>query len=179
MANAGRGRPADRDLDLTDAVYISRETAERYKNCQLSPDDLVFCKVGTIDRIGKVPITVPICVISQNNVGVKLRRKLVHPEYALAYLTSGYALSRIRAGSKKAVQDKLVLSELRSLPFLLPPLPLQKEFARQMKEIRELEAQQSASRQRLDDLFQSMLHGAFNLNIVYWVMTLFSGDGVA
>ena len=48
-----------------------------------------------------------------------------------------------------------------------------------MKEIRELEAQQSASRQRLDDLFQSMLHGAFNLNIVYWVMTLFSGDGVA
>jgi restriction endonuclease S subunit len=110
---------------------------------------------------------------------VKLRRKLVHPEYALAYLTSGYALSRIRAGSKKAVQDKLVLSELRSLPFLLPPLPLQKEFARQMKEIRELEAQQSASRQRLDDLFQSMLHGAFNLNIVYWVMTLFSGDGVA
>ena len=103
MANAGRGRPADRDLDLTDAVYISRETAERYKNCQLSPDDLVFCKVGTIDRIGKVPITVPICVISQNNVGVKLRRKLVHPEYALAYLTSGYALSRVRVGTRFTV----------------------------------------------------------------------------
>lgn len=149
-------------LDLTDAVYISQEIAERYKNCQLSPDDLVFCKVGTIDRIGKVPATVPICVISQNNVGVKLLRKLVNSEYALAYLTSGYALSIIRAGSKKAVQDKLVLSELRSLPFLLPPLKLQEEFARQMMEIRELEVQQIASRQRLDDLFQSMLHRAFN-----------------
>jgi type I restriction enzyme, S subunit len=149
-------------LDLTDAVYISHETAERYKKCQLSPEDLVFCKVGTIDRIGKVPAKVPICVISQNNVGVKLRRKLVDPDYALAYLTTEYALSKIRAGSKKAVQDKLVLSELRNLPFLLPPLALQKQFAQQVTEIHKLGAQQASSRQRLDDLFQSMLHGAFN-----------------
>jgi len=44
----------------------------------------------------------------------------------------------------------------------IPPLPLQKEFARRVTEIRKLEASQTASRQRLDALFQSMLHRAFN-----------------
>ena len=38
---------------------------------------------------------------------------------------------------------------------------LQKEFAQRVREIRELEATQAAS-QRLEALFQSMLHRAFN-----------------
>jgi len=44
---------------------------------------------------------------------------------------------------------------------LVPPLSLQKEFANRIAEVRAMEAQQAASRQRLDDLFQSMLHRAF------------------
>jgi type I restriction enzyme S subunit len=44
----------------------------------------------------------------------------------------------------------------------VPPLPLQKEFAQRMTEIRALEAAQAASRLRLENLFQSMLHRAFN-----------------
>ena len=47
----------------------------------------------------------------------------------------------------------------------VPPLPLQKEFARRMKEIRALEAAQAASRRRTEDLFQSLLHQAFNGNL--------------
>jgi hypothetical protein len=48
------------------------------------------------------------------------------------------------------------------MPFLLPPLPLQKGFAALVAEIRAMEAQQATSRRQLDDLFQSMLHRAFN-----------------
>ena len=44
----------------------------------------------------------------------------------------------------------------------VPPLALQKEFAQRVTEIRELEASQATSRARLDALFQSMLHRAFN-----------------
>jgi type I restriction enzyme S subunit len=43
----------------------------------------------------------------------------------------------------------------------LPPLSLQREFATQVAEIRELESGQAASRQRMDALFQSLLHHAF------------------
>ena len=50
---------------------------------------------------------------------------------------------------------------LKRLDVPLPPLVLQKEFAARVTEIRAMQADQSASRKRLDDLFQSLLHRAF------------------
>jgi type I restriction enzyme S subunit len=61
-------------------------------------------------------------------------------------------------GSMKNISKPKVMTLL--LP--VPPLALQKEFAKRATEVRELEAGQAASRQRLDDLFQSMLHRAFS-----------------
>jgi type I restriction enzyme S subunit len=45
------------------------------------------------------------------------------------------------------------------IPF--PPIPLQCAFAARVAEVRAVEAQQAASRRRLNDLFQSLLHRAF------------------
>lgn len=42
-----------------------------------------------------------------------------------------------------------------------PALPLQKEFAASVSDIRAMQAEQASSRRRLDDLFHSMLHRAF------------------
>jgi restriction endonuclease S subunit len=50
---------------------------------------------------------------------------------------------------------------IRQLALHVPPLALQQEFATRVVEIRELEAAQAASRQRLDDFFHSLLHRAF------------------
>jgi hypothetical protein len=41
-------------------------------------------------------------------------------------------------------------------------LPLIEDFADRVAEIREMEAAQAASRQRIESLFQSMLRRAFN-----------------
>jgi type I restriction enzyme S subunit len=61
-------------------------------------------------------------------------------------------------GSMKNISKPKVLS----LEVPLPPLALQTKFAQHVTEIRELEAGQATSRARLDALFQSMLHRAFN-----------------
>jgi type I restriction enzyme, S subunit len=54
--------------------------------------------------------------------------------------------------------NQTVIEQIR-LP--VPPLPLQKEFVARVSEIRAMQAEQAASRRRLDDLFHSMLHRAF------------------
>lgn len=60
-------------------------------------------------------------------------------------------------GSMKNISmDKVMAMEVP-----LPPVELQRAFAARVVEIRDLEAAQAASRQRLDDLFESLLHGAF------------------
>jgi restriction endonuclease S subunit len=59
-------------------------------------------------------------------------------------------------------QPQITRQSLARVSFPAPPLPLQREFAQQVTAIRDLEAAQAASRQRLEALFQSMLHRAFN-----------------
>jgi hypothetical protein len=51
---------------------------------------------------------------------------------------------------------------LKNLSIYVPRLSLEQDFAAHVAEIRAMEAEQAASRRRLDDLFHSMLHRAFN-----------------
>ena len=51
--------------------------------------------------------------------------------------------------------------KLKSLRIPVPPVPLQRQFATYLAEVRAMEAQQAASRRRIDDLFQSLLDRAF------------------
>ena len=62
---------------------------------------------------------------------------------------------------KQALRNQVPITAQRDLSLRVPSLPLQKEFSKRVTEIRGLEAEQTASRRRLEDLFQSLLHRAF------------------
>ena len=70
--------------------------------------------------------------------------------------------SRLEEAAPQMAQKNINLKILSELTIPVPPLALQKEFAQRVKEIRELEAEQTTSRTRLDALFQSLLHKAFS-----------------
>ncbi len=70
--------------------------------------------------------------------------------------------SRLEEAAPQMAQKNINLKILSELTIPVPPLPLQKEFAQRVTEIREMEADQAASCLRLESLFQSMLHRAFN-----------------
>jgi type I restriction enzyme S subunit len=151
----------DRTIDLSNAVFIDEETHEKYGRSELTPGDIVFSKVGTIDRIAAIPKTIPRCNCSQNNVGARLKPDLLQVEFALALLTTSAILNQIRAGSKKAVQDKLVLSELRRLSVILPPAENQHRFTSIVEFVERQRAYQRAHLAKLDALFASLQQRAF------------------
>ena len=62
---------------------------------------------------------------------------------------------------KGATFREITLTRLRELPVLLPPLPLQQEFARRVESIDRLKATQRESLAQLDTLFASLQHHAF------------------
>ena len=80
----------------------------------------------------------------------------------LDYLCAAFGILDLTDYITGSAQPKLNQANLNRIPIPVPPLPLQKEFAQRVSEIRQLEAAQAASRTRLDALFQSMLHRAFN-----------------
>lgn len=152
----------NRTIDLSKAVFINEETHEKYGRSELTPGDIVFSKVGTIDRIAAIPQTIPRCNCSQNNVGARLKPDFLQVEFALALLTTSAVLGQIRAGSKKAVQDKLVLSELRRLPVILPPAEEQRCFAAIVASVEQQKTSQRAHLAELDTLFASLQSRAFS-----------------
>jgi len=98
------------------------------------------------------------------------RRRLIDPAKPAELLVDKRGLGRqagffnklLEETAPQMAQKNINLKILRDLRIPVPPLTLQKGFAQRVKEIRELEASQAASRARLDALFQSMLHRAFN-----------------
>jgi len=69
--------------------------------------------------------------------------------------------TRLEEAAPQAAQKNINLGILNSLLIPVPPFPLQRQFAARVAEIRALEARQAESRRRLDDVFQSLLHHAF------------------
>jgi hypothetical protein len=66
-----------------------------------------------------------------------------------------------RSSGTSGSMKNLAKPKVMSMRVPLPPLPIQQTFAARVTEVRALETQQAASRRRLDDLFQSLLHRAF------------------
>jgi len=80
----------------------------------------------------------------------------------LDYLGATLNLRDISDYVTGSAQPKLNQANLNRMAIPVPPLPLQKEFAERVSEIRELESTQAASCHRLEHLFQSLLYRAFD-----------------
>jgi len=84
-------------------------------------------------------------------------------EFVASFFLSEFVQEGYFGGLKiRAAQPHLNSNQVSETPIFCPPMALQRQFASRATEIRALEAEQAKSRRRLDDLFQSLLHRAFN-----------------
>jgi type I restriction enzyme S subunit len=180
IKSAGTGKPTLRipnvigqsvDLDDLKLVPVSQIEFERLK---LKHGDLLFVRTnGNPDSVGRCAVFDSAAI---NSTGFDagdfiyasyLIRARLHTDKALPifiqhFLATSDGCRALRTRSKTSAGQYNINTEgLGTIPIPVPPLPLQKEFAARVTEIRGLETSQAASRQRLDALFQSMLHRAF------------------
>ncbi len=141
--------------------HVSAEAFEK-SNLQLIPKDTVLIVVRGMILAHTVPIRlcrVPVAI--NQDMKALLPKQPIEPEFLRWALQAQhpYMLNQVSTaghGTKKLDSDRL-----REVPIPVPPLSLQKEFAARVSDIRAMQAEQTASRRRLDDLFHSMLHRAF------------------
>jgi type I restriction enzyme S subunit len=105
--------------------------------------------------IARVPVT-----INQDMKGLILRDAVI-PEYMLWCLKalSPKFLSLVSTAGHGT--KRIDMNSIAGLQIPVPPLKLQQEFVARLAEIRAMETAQITNRQRLNDLFQSLLHRAF------------------
>lgn len=152
----GKGTPFVKTGEFGERRPIIREwTTKPLKFAKSS--DVLICVVGA--TCGKLNLGAD-CAIGRSVAAIRPNSSLLDKEFLYAFL-HGWTL-RLRNASQGSAQGVITREMLESIPISVPPLTLQKKFAQQVSVIRACESEQSASRDHLDALFQSMLHRAFN-----------------
>jgi type I restriction enzyme S subunit len=179
--STGQGKPTLRipnvvgeAINLDDLKFVPVTNAE-FERLQMKDGDLLFVRTnGNADNVGRCAVFDAQAIKNAGHnanefiyasylIRARLQTGRVMPLFVQNYLTSSEGCRALRARSKtSAGQFNINTEGLGTIPIPIPPLPLQKEFALRVTEIREMEAAQSVSRQSLEALFQSMLHCAFN-----------------
>lgn len=123
--------------------------------------DVLYSKNGTIGIAKEITWERPFTHFVSLAL-LKPDRKILNPTFLTAWLNTPDALKQAIGRSKTGTVTNLHLNEIRKMRIPCPPMESQIAFVGQVTKIREFENTQAASRQRLESLFQSMLHRAFN-----------------
>jgi type I restriction enzyme S subunit len=148
-------------LDFTDVDYVSEDEHKRIrKRCNPEYGDILISCSGTIGRVATVETSEPLSLVRSVAL-IKPKKHIVRPKFLENYLRTSSLAAEMSSKANASSQANLFQNQIRGLPILIPDVRLQDDFVDRATEIRELEAKQAVSRERLDALFQSMLHRAF------------------
>jgi len=160
VANVQRGF-----LDLEEVKEIGL-TEDEHAKLKLRRGDLLLVEGnGNPQEIGRAAIwdgSISDCVHQNHLIRVRPGDKALLSEFLLSFVNSDSG-KRYFFGAGNTTSGLVTISTriVKQCRIPIPPLPTQQTFAARVAEVRALEAQQAASRRRLDDLFQSLLHRAF------------------
>jgi restriction endonuclease S subunit len=148
--------------DLLSMDFDERDSAQY----RLEAGDILLNEGQSTELVGRPAMwrnEIPDCCFQNTLIRFQPNRTKVLPEFALSlFLTYFRTGAFAKISSKTSNVAHLGAGRFAKMPFPLPSLPMQTNFATRVTEIRAMEAEHAASRRRLDDLFQSMLHRAFN-----------------
>lgn len=148
-------------LELAGLLEMDFSEQDR-EEFRLHRGDLLICEGGEVGRTAIWRDELPECYFQKALHRVRVYSSKAVPEFILHLLKTVAASNGFRDYIGTATIPHLTGVKLASIRIPLPPLQLQKEFAQRVTAIRELEADQATSRRRSEDLFQSLLHRAFN-----------------
>jgi type I restriction enzyme S subunit len=148
-------------LDFSDVDYVSREEHDRIRRrCNPSRGDLLISCSGTIGRVAAVETTEPLSLVRSVAL-IRPRQELIETKYLEHYLRTPALKGRMLRRANASSQANLFQGQIRELPVLLPPVPLQQEFARRVAAVERLKSSYQESLRKLDELFASLQHRAF------------------
>jgi type I restriction enzyme S subunit len=151
-------------LDLQDLKHIVLDTQEVEKY-RLEPGDLLFNRTNSRELVGKTGLwrgeieAVPASYL----IRVRVNRKLVFPEYIWAYMNTVFIKQVLFEKARRAIgMANINAQELRALPVVIPDFETQCAFTRLLSDVDCLVEARSRTKEKLDQLFQTVLHRAFS-----------------
>lgn len=151
-------------LDLSDLKYVVLPSRERSKY-MLSKGDILFNRTNSRELVGKTGLWDggQEAVLASYLIRVRVDTSKALPEYLWAFMNTPYIKALLQGKSRRAIgMANINAKELRSLPFIEPPLTLQKQFSCRLSAVKPLRDKRARGNNALDALFAALLHRAFS-----------------
>ncbi len=149
-------------IDETNLKYITPDIQSQIARYTVTSDDIVITIAGTIGVVA--PVTRSLNGVNLTENAAKLVRRN-SSQYDTVFLTHAmltpFVQSQILGHTGQVTIGKLALFRIQQIKIPIPPIALQKEFTARVEEIHTFSLDQSVAEQKLESLFQSLLHRAF------------------
>ena len=140
-----------------DNHFINKEKFESLSRFEVKPKDFIMSCRGTIGRIFQLPDNAPKGIIHPSLMKIRIKEDVYGYSFFIVLLQKIVAEQTTKGN---CVQMAITAKELGNMPFILPPLSLQQEFAERVEAI---ERQKALVRQSIDET-QTL----FDCRMDYW-----------
>ena len=148
-------------IDQSEVKRLAQEKAKLLRHGWIECGDVLLAHNASVGAVGFYDGDYDRAIIGTSLTAFRANPDRIEPRFLWASLRDVFFQDQLERIMKQALRNQVPITAQRELFLRIPALVLQKEFAVRVSEIRALQAEQAASRRRLDDLFQSMLHRAF------------------
>jgi type I restriction enzyme S subunit len=149
-------------VDYNNSDYVTKAVHEEiYRRCNPTLNDVLYTNIGV--NLGTAALNTVEYQFSMKNVALlKPNKSIIIGRYIEYYLNSKNMKEKIVwIGSLGGAQQFLSLTLLRRLKINIPPITLQNQFAERVQAIEAQKAQAEAELVKAEELFGSLLQGAF------------------
>jgi type I restriction enzyme S subunit len=156
--------------DLTDDGRISFENVKRIseedfrrlsRKSKPQKGDIVYSRIGVnLGKARMVDVDFDF-LASYSCCTIKPNRELVDATYLCNLLDSPFILRQAHKSVRAIAVPDLGMGEIKAFTIIVPPIKLQREFARRIQAVEKLKTTQRESLAELDALFATLQHRAF------------------
>lgn len=151
-------------LDLSNLKYIDIPD-EDIDKCLVKDGDILFNRTNSREKVGKTALydREDNMVIAGYIIRVRANRNILNPVFAVRYMNMPELKNHLRKICRGAVNQANINSkEMAAIPFLVPPIELQNQFATKIKMIEEQKRRIDSSLTDLQTLLASRMDYWFN-----------------
>jgi len=169
----GSGTPILRIVDFAGGARLSLSNLSRVRAAigdverfVLAKGDLVVNRVNAMSHVGKSALVVQTpekTIFESNMMRIRLDRRRIYPEYALAWLNTDGARAQIKSAAKQAINQASVnQQDIAALRLPIPSMEAQRAYLSLNSVIGSLLEQEASHLAKLDELFASLQQRAFS-----------------
>jgi type I restriction enzyme S subunit len=146
------------DFDSMPKLDVSERELQKHRSRR---GELLFARTGaTVGKVALVSDSDPVCIPGAYFIRLRFPAE-VDPVFAWYSLRTTSIQRIVTERSRQSAQQNFSGPGLRRLPFLLPAIDQQREFARVVAAVCHLTSENNAHLAKLDALFASLQHRAF------------------